>query len=374
MRNIISMILFLSIFPVFGLIAQKTLKLADKNASPETIRLYSNLNTLAEKGIMFGHQDDLAYGIGWKAPNGQSDVYKITGDYPAVFGWDLGHIETGSACNLDSVPFSDIRKYALQVYARGGINEFSWHFNNPLTGGSAWDISNPGTVKSILPDGSLNSLYNQWLDKVASFLSDLKDENGKAILVLFRPFHEQGGNWFWWGKQQCTSSEFAQLWQYTVKYLCQTKKLHNLIFVFSNSDSFRNQKEYLERYPGDPYVDIIGFDIYQSAEKTNGSFAEELKQKLLVLIKISKEKNKLPALTEIGYEQIPYAAWWTEVLWPALQDFRLSYALFWRNAADRPNHYFMPYPGQMSEKDFLKLYNLPGTLFGKDLEKERIYK
>lgn len=60
-----------------------------------------------------------------------------------------------------------MKELARQVYSRGGINQFSWHCNNPLTGGSTWDVSNPGTVKSILEGGEKHQVFISWLDKVA---------------------------------------------------------------------------------------------------------------------------------------------------------------------------------------------------------------
>ncbi|MBK7028126.1 MAG: beta-mannosidase [Bacteroidales bacterium] len=334
---------------------------------PETQQLYKKLNTLTQKGIMFGHQDDLAYGIGWKYPNGQSDVYRVTGDYPAVFGWDLGHLELESAYNLDSVSFRDMIGFAKSVHENGGINQYSWHCNNPLTGGSTWDVSNAGTVKSILPGGEKHMVYISWLDQVAWFLHSLRDAEGNAIPVLFRPFHELEGNWFWWGKPYCTSEEFKTLYQFTIDYLINTKQVHNIIIIYSNADNFTTCENFLDRYPGDNYVDMIGFDIYQSPKISNAAFVDWLKQMLGVLQEASVKTGKIPAITEMGYEQIPDPTWWTNVLWPTIKDFKISYVLFWRNAANRPNHYYMPYPGHPSEKDFLKLYSFPETLFRKDL-------
>lgn len=346
----------------FGLLAQESI---DKHATPETRELLGKIRSLVNKGIMFGHQDALAYGIGWKYPDGQSDVFRVTGDYPAVFGWDLGHLETGSTHNLDSVSFKQMKEFARTVHASGGINQYSWHCNNPLTGGSSWDHSNAGTVKSILPGGEKHLLYCSWLDQVAGFLSALRDENGQAIPVLFRPFHEFEGEWFWWGKPYCSTEEFIQLFRFTIDYLQNTKQVHNIIIVFSNADCFSN---FLERYPGNSYVDMIGFDIYQSPNTSNEAFSTALKEKLQQLDEAAKITGKIPAITEIGYEQIPDPGWWTGVLWPAIQEYKLSYILLWRNAANRPNHYYMPYPGHPSVPDFLKLYQLPRTLFRKDLQ------
>src|SRR3954451_12620345 len=73
---------------------------SDKNATKETVNLYRNLKKLLNKGIMFGHQDDLAYGVGWKYEQGRSDIKDITDDYPAVYGWELGRIELDNPVNL----------------------------------------------------------------------------------------------------------------------------------------------------------------------------------------------------------------------------------------------------------------------------------
>jgi hypothetical protein len=347
---------------------------ADHFASSATVKLLANMKALSSKGIMIGHQDDLAYGIGWKAPKDQSDVYKICGDYPAVFGWDLGGIENESLVNLDSVPFADMKKYALEAYSKGGINTFSWHLNNPLTGSNAWDVSQNDVVKSILPGGGKHEVYTSWLDRVAAFLSSLKDEKGEPIPVIFRPFHEQTGGWFWWGRAHCTADEFSHLWKFTFTYLTETKKLHNLIFAFSTGGDFTSTLEFANRYPGDKFVDIVGFDLYQNAGQSNVEFTKLLTNRLNILLDFAKKKQKLAAITELGYEQIPAAEWWTKTFYPAVEGQSVSYALFWRNAANRPNHYYVPYPGQISENDFRKLYDLQGTLFLKDLEKIHIYK
>jgi mannan endo-1,4-beta-mannosidase len=91
----------------------------DSKATAETRNLYTNLQRVAQQGIMFGHQDDLAYGSKWKYEPGRSDVRDVTGEYPAVFGWELGHLELDKAANLDSVPFDRIRSYNEQVYKMG---------------------------------------------------------------------------------------------------------------------------------------------------------------------------------------------------------------------------------------------------------------
>ncbi|MEO5595053.1 MAG: glycosyl hydrolase [Chitinophagaceae bacterium] len=346
----------------------------DKKASPETVHLYNNLKKNISKGFMFGHQDDLAYGVNWKYVNGKSDIKDVTGDYPAVYGWELGHLELDSAANLDAVPFAAMKKFIAAGYERGGVITISWHFTNALTGKSAWDAT-PGTVAAILPGGTKHDLYKNWLDKLAAFMLDLKGKTGESIPVIFRPFHELNGSWFWWGKNLCTPEELKQLYRFTAAYLRDTKQVHNLLYAF-NTDRFKNEEEYLERFPGDEWVDIIGFDIYQRG-KDNEQFIREVDKSLSTLEKMAADKNKIAALTEFGYGTLPDSTWWTKVLLPAIGTHKISYALAWRNAGKSPQgryEYYVPFKGEASAPDFTIFYKSERTLFQKDVTKENLYK
>lgn len=350
---------------------------SDKNASKQTKNLYFNLQKLLSKGIMFGHQDDLAYGVGWKYVPGKSDVKEVTGDYPAIYGFELGRIELDHQVNIDRVPFDSMRNYIRTVYDRGGVITLSWHLNNPLTGKTAWD-SEPGTISSILPAGEKNDLYKSWLDKVANFILSLKGKNGEPIPVILRLFHELNGNWFWWGKDHCTPQEFKQLWHFTVSYLRDTKKIHQCLYAY-NTDRFNSKEDYLLKYPGDEWVDVVGFDIYQreGGEKGNAQFVKDMDHMLTMIEEIGAGKKKIPALTEFGYAQVPDSTWWTNVFNNALDHHKISYALAWRNAGFNKvgdADFYVPYKGQISEKDFLKFSKEPNILFQKDVSKLHLYK
>ena len=331
---------------------------ADPKATPATVKLYDQLHALLGKGVLFGHQDDLAYGVHWKYQHNRSDVKDVCGDYPAVYGWDLGHLELDSPHDLDSVPFDSLRNYIRYVYDRGGVNTIGWHLNNPGNGGSAWDTFH--VVKDILPGGEKHQVYTAWLDKVAAFLLTLKGSDGTAAPVIFRPFHEHTGSWFWWGQRHCSPKEFIDLWQFTIRYL-QQKNVHNLLYAYSAAD-YRDAAHYLERYPGNKFVDIIGTDAYQYG--SSAAYTAQVKQRLDILEKIAVQHNKIPALTETGYERIPDARWWTETLLPILKSYRLAYVLMWRNG--RPDHFYAPYSGHSSAPDFIQFYKDPATWFESD--------
>ena len=346
----------------------------DKKATRETVRLYQNLAKLSATGFMVGHQDDLAYGVHWKYEDGNSDIKQVTGDYPAVYGWELGHLELDSSKNLDGVPFSKMREFIRTGYERGGVITISWHFTNPLTGKSAWDAV-PGTVAAILPGGGKHALYKTWLDKLAGFMLSLTDGRQQLIPIIFRPFHELNGSWFWWGKNLCSPDELKQLYRFTETYLRDTKQVHNLLYAF-NTDRFKDRDEYLERFPGDEWVDVLGFDIYQR-EKDNQKFIAELDRSLTTLENIAAEKNKIPALTEFGYPQLPDSTWWTGTLLPAIGTHKIAYALAWRNAGRSPQgryEYYMPFEGEPSAPDFKLFYKNERTLFQKDVTKKNLYK
>jgi len=225
MRNIFLILLAHCVLCADGIQAQELP--SDKKATRETIALYNNLKKLLKKGIMFGHQDDLAYGVGWKYEPGRSDIKDVTGDYPAVYGFELGRLEIQEPVNLDSVPFDKMKEFIGAAYDRGGVITISWHLNNPLTGKTAWDPA-AGTVASILPGGQKNEFYKIWLDRIASFMLDLKGKKGEYIPIIFRPFHELNGSWFWWGGKNCTPEELKQLYQFTESYLRDKRNVHNL--------------------------------------------------------------------------------------------------------------------------------------------------
>jgi beta-mannanase len=84
----------------------------------------------------------------------------------------------------------------------------------------------------------------------------MKDKYGNPIPVLFRPFHELTGNWFWWCKNVCTPDEFKALWRFTVSYLREQKR-----YVY-NTAGFANESDFMASYPGDDMVDVVSFDQY----------------------------------------------------------------------------------------------------------------
>ena len=262
--------------------------------------------------------------------------------------------------------------WIIEAYRMGGINTISWHVDNFLTGGSSWDVGEK-VVASILPGGIHHEAYTARLDILADFFHSLRTGFvlKRRIPVIFRPFHEHTGAWFWWGQPHCTPEEYRQLWRFTVEYLRDVRKVHNVLYCYS-TDIFEDTSHYLECYPGDEYVDIMGMDDYHDVNPENDP--TELTRRLRTLVEIAEARGKVPAFTETGYERIPENNWWTDRLLHHIKAdpvaSRIAWVLVWRNA--RAEHHYGPYPGHASVPNFIEFCEDPLILMEDDLP--RMYK
>lgn len=331
----------------------------------------SLFNTLEKiytrNATMLGHHDDPVYGHTWCADSGRSDILEVVGDYPAMMSWDLGGIELGNTENLDGVSFARMAEEVRNQHERGGFNTFSWHLFSPVDSTDCWNIGDSLTVTKIISDKKVNETFRSQLRTLANFFNSLKDENGNKIPVIFRPFHEHTGGWFWWGKYYATPEQYTGLWEITSE---EFKKagVDNVLFAYS-TDRIKTEEEYLEYYPGDNFVDILGVDIYLfKGDDAGEQYKETVSAALPIITRLSKERGKLPAFTETGSEGIPMPEWWTEVLLPLLEKNPVSYVVLWRNAHDKPGHFYVPYPTHDSANSFKTFCNDHSILLINDLK------
>ncbi len=334
----------------------------------QAAQLTERLQQLKTKGYMMGHQDDPMYGLTWEWDEGKSDIRSIVGDYPAVMGFDLGGIEMGDAKNLDSVPFTRIHDELLAHVARGGIVTISWHPRNPLTGDTAWDVSDSTVVKSILPGGSQHEKFQTWMKRMADFLLTLTDKDGKLVPVIFRPWHENNGSWFWWGQKLCTDEEYKALWNMLQDYLCAQGLEKNLVWSYSpNLDGNWTEERFMQRYPGNERVTLIGEDAYQWG--TEEDFVKQINADLEFMKAFTEKNQKLLAITECGMKNLPDSTWFTRVLKPQMDKYPICYFLLWRNYK---KEFFAPDENHPSAADFKKLYDAENTLFLKEITNDSI--
>lgn len=344
----------------------------DKDATKETKALYKNLKEISKKNILFAHQHATEYGHGWNGDVNRSDVKSVTGSHPAMVGVDFSGLSGRPEADIEKTK-EDLRKNVVDTYNRGGVTTAAWHFSNPASeGGFYWkDGVSLASMALIKPGGSKHEEYKEILKNIADFANSVKGRNGKLAPIIFRPYHEFDGEWFWWGKPYTSREDFIAVWQFTVSYLKDTLGVHNFIYAYSPDNKFNTEEEFLERFPGNDYVDMVGMDNYGDFGRDGDYNIERAIMKLKIVSDYGIKNNKLAALTETGLETIPNPTWWTETLLKVLksENMQLSYVLVWRNDTQSPTHFYAPFPGQVSAPDFLKFYNDPYTIFEKDLKK-----
>ena len=341
--------------------------------------LFRFLHRSAGHVAMFGHQDDT---FCHHATGADSDILAVAGSYPAVWGFDLGRIELGWSVNIDGIPFADIRHEIRRAHHLGAIPTVSWHSVNPLTDGGYGENMAPGSVAAVLPGGAAHERYLDWLNRVADFLLSVRDENDEPVPVIFRPYHEHTGTWFWWcpgssvKATDTTPQQYAELWRMTVRYLCDVRGLHHLLYAYSpdrsritmTSDTTR-RADYLFGYPGDDYVDVLGVDDYWDIDQDSAVHAPadrhtDLVTMLTLIGRMAAERGKLAAATEIGSPGAFAAAYtgtdapWTGYLLSAAlantDTRRVLWYLPWRNSAEAAGGgtYGTPAPGSPYAADF----------------------
>ncbi len=249
----------------------------DPDSIDSAKQLMSYLSSIYGEHILSGQQEIYKYG-----PHDTEYEFNYikekTGKLPAIRGFDLGN-----SCNPITSCFGEDQTSdrMIEWAEKGGIIESSFHLNVPTDFASYTmgdNLSFNQTTYSQNTDFSPakaytegtkeNAFYTQALDKVAEKFLALQE---KGISILWRPLHEaEGGggeasSWFWWGREG--SKTYRELYIYTYKYLTETKGCHNLIWEF-NSYAFPTSENW---YPGDEYVDIIGYDKYNCTDWSSGS-------------------------------------------------------------------------------------------------------
>ncbi len=344
--------------------------LVDKKATKQTKALYANLKKLSKTNVLFGHHNATEYGHGWSGDPDRSDVKSVVGSHPAVIGVDFNGLSGHSESDIAKEKIR-LRKVITETYDRGGVITISLHMSNPVDGGGFNANKDKPTkvVTELLPGGTHHEKFQKILFDIADLAKSCKGKDGNLVPMIFRPWHEFDGDWFWWGRAHCTIAEFTALYRMTVSEIRDVNGVHNFIYAFSPDCKFNSEADFLERYPGDEWVDMVGFDDYADFGRDRYDLVAGLK-KLMIVSNFAKKRGKVAAFTETGLESIPNPTWWTETLLKTLKSpgLEMSYVMVWRNDQRSPTHFYAPFPGQVSAPDFKKFYDDPFTLFEKDLK------
>ena len=168
--------------------------------------------------------------------------------------------------------------------------------------------------------------YEWCLKEAAAFCRTLKDENGEQIPIVFRPLHECDGDWFWWGAKSATCEDYIAAFRLTVDVLRTELGPRNVLFAYSPDRRWDTAGEvgesgFLARYPGDEWVDMIGFDDYElgkdydspKAPKCASKTTENVIRRARVVSEIGLARGKICGLFESGVRD-SVDAFYTEML------------------------------------------------------------
>ena len=342
----------------------------DTLMTDETAVLFYNILQNQGKGTMLGQHDGVWMEEGKKITG---HIHKLSNRLPAVASYDFMFITNvnNTEGSWYRIREHEIRERIIAANREGILITMCWHYNDPYTQKTFYTKELPTeelkmiSFKSILPGGQNHERYKKDLRKVAEFSSSLRDDDGKLIPFIFRPFHEFDGEWFWWGAAYNEPEEFKDLWRFTVHYLRDTLNVHNMLYAFSPDIKFDSREDYLLRYPGDGYVDILGFDDYEDF-KYDKKRTNEARKRIRIVGALANEKKKPCALTEVGYfikkdnpQKVDIKR--MEYLLETISDMYeyLSYAVFWGNGG---GVYCIPTQGDAGEEEFKSFLRQPFIL------------
>lgn len=233
-------------------------KLCVPGASPEAVALYQFLHDISGKQTLSGQ-----HGAPLTGDMRLPGLQKLLGHYPAVFSQDFGFSEPGS---WDGINFRQrIVDDAIRRQNEGFIINLMWHAVPPtedepvtfeksiqskLTDGQWRELLTPGT--------RLNERWQSQVDVIAFFLRQLRDAR---VPVLWRPYHEMNGAWFWWGGRP-GPEDFTRLYRMLFDRLVNFHHLNNLIWVYGPNEVREHVAEYADFFPGHEVVDVLATDVY----------------------------------------------------------------------------------------------------------------
>ncbi|MCH5309826.1 MAG: beta-mannosidase [Prevotella sp.] len=266
--------------------------------SPEAQALLDYLKSINGKKMLSGTMANVDWNI-----NEALWVHQHTGRWPALNCFDYIH-------HMRSKPGGELDYTNTQVvedwHAAGGIVSIMWHWNVPARESGRYAFYSKDTdfdVRKIFEEDSPEyALMLKDIDLIASYLKLLKD---KHIPVIWRPLHEAGGKWFWWGGD---ADACRRLWHVMYQRFAEAG-LDNLIWAFTPAAAWQQPlTDGMRWYPGDEYVDIVGYDIYNvaSGQACHDEQYQFLRQQC---------PDKLVALTECGNVATMSSQWEAGAKW-----------------------------------------------------------
>lgn len=259
------------------------------------------------------------------------------GRHPAVFGQDFGFARRGS---WDGANFRQhIVDEAVRRHRQGYLNTICWHaarpdHDEPVTfeGSVQAPLSDAQWAELLTPGTALHARWCASVDVIAWFLRQLLAE---GVPVLWRPYHEMNGDWFWWGNRP---AESTALYRMLFERFSQFHGLANLIWVWSPNDAARPEVgPYPDYYPGHDVVDVLACDIYRPGfDRGEHDALAALGEGRPIAL---GEVGEVPTVEQLTDQRrwVWFMGWWEPVMTQDLDAARQTYASgLTLNAADLP--------------------------------------
>jgi len=264
--------------------AQAAPEPVNPNATPEARALLAFLDSTSGKAIVTGQHNYPNDGSRW------TDLaYDLTAKYPGLYGQDFGFSAGDDKDSVLSRPA--MIEEAERQYKNGAVIALTWHAVRPT---DDEPVTFRDSVQGHLTDYEWQQLltpgtplYNRWcaqVDVIAGYLRQLREAH---VPVLFRPYHEMSGNWFWWGGRPGKDGSAALYRQIYDRYV-NVHHLDNLVWVWNVNAPGGNAGSIADYYPGAQFADVVTIDIY-------GEFKQEYYDAMVALA-----NGKPIALAEVG--------------------------------------------------------------------------
>lgn len=285
-------------------------------ASTETVRLYRRLIDGGKRSnFLLGTNDQFAAMPATQAAptwfECEAALLANTGRRSSVVGFEY-HDPTWTS-RYGTTGTAAVRAAIIAANARGQVIALHNHMGNPATGqlsregqtypypggnydgtGYVYDMTG-SPLAAIKTGGAQFSAWTAYLDRLATFIASLTDSQGRLIPIIWRPFHEVNGGWFWWGSN---AADMRAVWQQMVTYLRDTKGLTNVLYCINWDTSNSSLSGW---YPGDAYVDVLSLDHYVNSASPNIWTGGTLASAYAAMLAINGSKPCI--LAELGYQQ-----------------------------------------------------------------------
>lgn len=259
--------------------------LSNDSAIPAAQAVYAYLQQVWGTGCLTGQMESTWMG----SPDYEMNfIEEHTGKLPAVRGLDFMHND-----------FQGVVDRAIAWWEQGGIPHICWHTGNDFASGYNESLAhNLDWDEALTPGTAAYAKLIADMDRAVPYLQQLEDA---GVPVLWRPFHELDGGWFWWSKGG--SENFVKLWQLMYSRYTDYWGLDNLIWLLGYSGNGGNMAAW---YPGDDYVDLIGADSYSPG--ANGRlYAEVASIAPAGMPIVFHECGAIPTQTQMSRADAPWA-------------------------------------------------------------------